>query len=227
MACRLDEELNLNKSQLRTMRNTEEEKALQEAITKLQEIREQGFDILDLLEFGPSGEKVKDGQIAEAARKVSKKRRCKIGHERARKAVELAKAYTPKQWMRALKQMQRQRFAPEFGTLIRLFPLGPRERNKLLKKVIEEKWTKADLDAELELRKPDNGGVDENRRGRLPKAAKSLRGLKGQAAVDARRYAHILDVLEKGKGGYKLTRSKKDDLKALSELLRKVSKWED
>lgn len=207
------------------MLKQEEEKALQKAISKLQEIREQGFDILDLLEVGPSGKQAKDGQIAEAARKVSKKRRCKIGHERARKAVEFAKAYKPKQWMRALKQMQRRRFAPEFGTLIRLFPLGPRERNKLLKKVIEEKWTKTDLDAELELRKPDNGGVDENRRGRLPKAVKSLRALKGMAAVDARRYAHILDVLEKGKGEYKLTRSKKDDLKALSELLRKVSKW--
>lgn len=207
------------------MLNTEEEKALKEAISKLQDIYDQGEEIRGLLENGPSGRMARDGAVVDAAKKVAKKWKCKIGNERARKSIEFVKAFTHTQLRKLVTMCTKHGFAPEFGTIVRLLPLKPRERNQWLKLVIENRLTKADLDAELELQKPTKGDVDKNRRGRLPNAAKSLRALKGQAAVDARRYAHILDVLEQENANFKLTKSQKNDLKALSEILRKVSKW--
>lgn len=195
------------------------------ALNKLQEIREQGFAIDELLVQGPSNKKVQHGQIADASLKVGKKLRRRIGHERARKSVEFANAFTAKQWMQVMDLCYKHSFAPEFGTLVRLIPLKPRERNQLLKEVLVKKWTKADLDAELELRKPSGSKVDEQRRGRPPKAAKSLRALKGQAAIDARRWTHIVDLLEHDDAAFKLTKSQQKDLSALSEHLRKISNW--
>ena len=83
---------------------------------------------------------------------------------------------------RLIKLCNEHEFCPDFSLLVLLLPLKPSDRNRLLKKAIEERWTKSDIDAEKERLKP-GGHRDPKNGGRHPKAVKSLAALTGQARL--------------------------------------------
>jgi len=207
---------------------SEAEEALNLAISKLQDCYAQGLEIHKLLELGPGG-KSKDGEISRAAKKVGDKWGCKIGDEQARKVVEFSQKFNSTQMLNLVKLCVRHKYSPNFGLIKRLFPLGIRDRNKLLKKAILGKWKQTDLDAEIEKQKTKDQGKDSNNRGRYPKAAKSLQSLTGEAILDARKWTRVVDVLGRvnSEHAFELTSNQKRELRTLARLLRKISKWTD
>lgn len=205
----------------------EEQEKLNLAIGKLQEYYDQGLEIRELLEFGPGGWS-KDGEIRRAAEIVGDKWGCKIGEERARKVVEFSVKFTSLHMLNLVNLCVKNDYCPEFGLIKRLFPLGVRERNRLLKQAIIGRWKKTDLDAEIEKMKPA-GQLDPQGRGRRPKATKSLQSLAGQARLEARNWRRVIDILDdkKKETNVKLTAAKRKELRALVELLEKLAKWDD
>ena len=156
---------------------------------------------------------------------VAEKWGAELTDERARKAIDFSIEYSSPQRSKLIERCQKKRFCPEIGTMIRLLPLAPRERNKLLTLVLNNRWTRVDLDAEIERRKPADNSDGHKRRGRLPKAAKSIQALAGKANINAREYSHVLEVLGEEDANYKLSSRRKKELETLIELLRKIGKW--
>lgn len=206
----------------------EERKKLNLAIKKLEDYHNQGLDIQELLELSPGGYAMSGG-IRKAADVVGKQWGCEIGDELARKIVEFATEFTSSQWYELEELCMKHEYCPEFGLIKRLFPLGIQERNKLLKKAIIGKWKKTDLDAEIEKMKSTDELKDKNKRGRYPKAARSMQSLTGEAIVDARKWTRVVDVLgrKENKEAFDLSSGQKKDLKALVKLLREISQWTD
>ena len=208
------------------MLSDEEQDELDAAISKLQDYREQGEEIAELLQLGPSGKKAKDGEVSKAAKEVGRKWGVVIENERARKSMKFSREFTPKRMMRLIKLCQKYGHCPDSSLIVLLLPLKARDRNRLLKEAIEKRWTKSDIDAEKERLKP-GGHRDPKNGGRHPKAVKSLAALTGQARLGARNWGRVINILEdeKKEAAFKLKQGQREDLKALVKLLQKISKW--
>ena len=209
------------------MLSKEEQKELNAAISRLQDYRDQGEEMAELLQLGPAG-KAKDGEIERAAKAVGKRHRCSIGNERARKSIMFSREFTSKHMMELVTLCNKYGYCPDFSLITLLFPLKLRDRRRLLKKAIKERWTKSDLDAEKERTKQAGQG-DSKGRGRPPKAAQSLHALAGQARLGARNWRRVVDILDQPERdpAFKLTGSQIAELNALVKLLQKVSRWDD
>ena len=203
---------------------SKEEKDLDSAITKLSDFHTLGEELRKVLRLSPGGY-ARDGELRKAAAAAGKKMKVKVTDERARKAIEFAKKFSDVQLYKLVTRCLKNGFCPEVGTIIRLLPLKLQERNRLLTQVIKNRWTKADLDAELERLKPAKDPGVHKRRGRMPKAAKSIEALSGRANVNAREYTHVLEVLGEEDANYKLSSAQKKELEKLIKLLRKIGKW--
>ena len=206
------------------MLSDDEQEELESAIHKLGDFHSQGEELANLLKLSPGGY-ARDGALREAAEVVGKKWGADLTDERARKAIEFFRKYSSLQRSRLMKSCQKKEFCPEIGTMIRLLPLSARERNSLLTLVLDNRWTRVDLDAEIERRKPADITDGHKRRGRLPKAAKSIQALAGKANINAREYSHVLEVLSEDDANYKLSSRRKKELETLIELLRKIGRW--
>ena len=216
------------KANARAEREAKQE--LDAAIDKLKDNYKLGHQIQELLELGPKRKQARDGELRKAIDEVSVSLGRKLEIERARKLVEFTKKYTEKHLEKLVDDCEKYGYAPEFGVIIRLFPLSVSERNKLQKKAIQGRWKKTRLNQEIARKTPVDQLVDTTGRGRPPTAIKSLTNLTGEALIDARKWGRILHFLKQDKGAEsvwsELSERQQKDLRSVAKTLLRLSQEE-